>query len=173
MYRHHDLEYQAFPRDSFSHVHSSPPCTEYSCAKTVGIRDLFSADCLVERMLAIIAWLHTASYTIENPWGGRYSLNKRGLLDHLPHHLTSYCKYGFPYRNHTSIWSNLPLDLPAPCRKGSRCSLYNGKCHPTRAQRGSSANPTDRSHSLNQLHSLPPSLCLRIAVCAAAHASHS
>ena len=73
-----------FPRDFFQHIHASPPCTEYSIAKTRGVRDLFSADTLVERVKEIIAYFGTASYSIENPAGGAYTLEKRGLLDHMP-----------------------------------------------------------------------------------------
>ena len=45
------FDYTVFPRGHFDVVWASPPCTEYSCAKTVGIRDLAGADRIVERAL--------------------------------------------------------------------------------------------------------------------------
>ena len=35
-----------YPRDLFDCIHASPPCTEYSIAKTVGVRDLEKADAI-------------------------------------------------------------------------------------------------------------------------------
>ena len=170
-------DYKVFPPDAFQHVHASPPCTMYSIARTRGgPRDLFSADTLVERAKEIITYFSAASYSIENPSGGAYTLEKRGLLDDMPLFPISYCKFespDHPYRKNTSIWSDLPLQMPPPCRKGSRCSIYSNGGHPSRAQRGTSANPTDRSHSLSQLHSMPPQLCRIIAGCATHTLVHS
>ena len=44
-------DYTVFPPCHFDVIWSSPPCTEYSCAKTVGIRDLVAADALVTKVL--------------------------------------------------------------------------------------------------------------------------
>ena len=47
-------DYTVFPPGHFDVIWSSPPCTEYSCAKTVGVRDLVAADAIVTKMLEII-----------------------------------------------------------------------------------------------------------------------
>ena len=39
------------------HVHASPPCTEYSLAKTTGVRNLELADAIVQKTLAILELL--------------------------------------------------------------------------------------------------------------------
>ena len=52
------FDYIVFPRGHFDVVWASPPCTEYSCAKTVGIRDLAGADRIVERALEIINYFN-------------------------------------------------------------------------------------------------------------------
>ena len=80
-------QYTDFAPDYFDHIHASPPCTEYSRAKTKGVRDLFSADCIAEKALEVIKYFSSATYSIENPCGGKYTLEKRGILDDLPRYV--------------------------------------------------------------------------------------
>ena len=47
-------DYTVFPTGYFDVVWSSPPCTEYSRAKTIGVRDLVGADKCVTKVLGII-----------------------------------------------------------------------------------------------------------------------
>ena len=159
--------------DHFDHVHASPPCQQYSRAKTKGVRDLFSADAISEKALAI-RYFSTAAYSIENPCGGKYTLEKRGILDDLPRYLITYCKFEsplHPYRKPTSIWTNLSVQFPLPCSKAARCDFFlagDGKHHPKSAQRGTQNNYIDASNGLHQLHSMPPNLCRIIATAASA-----
>ena len=44
-------DYTVFPPGHFDVIWSSPPCTEYSCANTVGVRDLVAADAIVTKIL--------------------------------------------------------------------------------------------------------------------------
>ena len=172
-----EWDYKAFPRDYFRHVHASPDCRMYSRCRTVGHRDLFSADCWSQRAADIIKYFApAASYSVENPALGKYTLEKRGIMDEFTHHLVSYCKFEsphHPYKKDTSIWCDLPVVFPGPCRKGDRCSIYNEALnqHPTTAQRGGAKfrrpghtfYENDISHRLEVLHSLPPRLCAEIA----------
>ena len=56
-----------YPRDHFDCIHASPPCTEYSIAKTVGARDLEKADAIVSKTLDIISYYDAPLFIIENP----------------------------------------------------------------------------------------------------------
>ena len=92
-----------YPRDHFDCIHASPPCTEYSIAKTVGVRDLEKADCIVSKTLDIISYYDAPLFIIENP--------NTGLLKSRPcfagmgvyKREITYCKYGLPYRKSTAF----------------------------------------------------------------------
>ncbi len=49
-------DFRKYPRGYFELIVASPPCTEYSRAKTIGARDLEGADALVQRTLQIIQY---------------------------------------------------------------------------------------------------------------------
>jgi len=49
-----DWNYKTFPTKYFDVIWASPPCTEYSIAKTVGIRNIEQANQIVKRVLEII-----------------------------------------------------------------------------------------------------------------------
>ena len=51
-------------------IWASPPCTEYSIAKSTGVRKIEEANKVVERTLAIIEYLQPKYYIIENPQTG-------------------------------------------------------------------------------------------------------
>lgn len=107
-------------------VHASPPCTEYSKAKTTAPRDLPLADSLVKRTLRIIKHAREQAgptpfhWTLENPVG---LLRTRPFMQRLTKYrnTTSYCRWGKAFRKNTDIWSDVPdLELPQ-CRKGEYC----------------------------------------------------
>jgi site-specific DNA-cytosine methylase len=122
-------------RNDMVWVHESPPCTEYSRAKTVGHRDLEGADAIVKRGLRILSYTKPDFFTLENPRG---LLETRPFMQRLAKykHLTSYCRFGKPFRKDTHIWTNVTVDLPV-CRSGSHCATREryGK-HLTSAQAG-------------------------------------
>ena len=51
-----DWDHTTYPPGHFDVVWASVPCTEYSCAKTIGVRKLDLADSIVERTLKIIEY---------------------------------------------------------------------------------------------------------------------
>ena len=172
-----------YPRDHFDCIHASPPCTEYSVAKTVGARDLEKADGIVSKTLDIIAYYDAPLFIIENP--------NTGLLKSRPcfagmspyKREITYCKYGLPYRKSTAIWSNLYEHWKErrPCCKANPCEHMVDGAHPTTAQQGScklrGVRRADDNYTLRDLYRLPAELCDELAEAATralvARASHS
>lgn len=102
---------QAYPPGHFDVVWASPPCTQYSMARTTGPpRDFVGADRIVQRCLDIIRYFKPRVWIIENPaWG--YLRNREVMTSqNLPNEVASYCQYGMEYRKDTRFWSNLFSD---------------------------------------------------------------
>ena len=158
----------AYPSGHFDVCWCSPPCTEYSRAKTTGKRDLGKADSLVKRMLDIFQYFQPNIWAFENPFTGL--LKTRDVVDGLPFKFLCYCKYGFPYKKATAIWTNLETWQPRPmCTKATPCEcIVDGK-HPQTAQRGPGKKDGKRvpseedKFSMHQLYSMPPTLCKEFA----------
>jgi len=165
-----EWDYRQFPRDHFDFVHASPPCTEYSRARTTAKtpRNLELADRLVEKALEIVAYFRPrAGYTVENPQTGL--LKDRDVVAGLPWVDATYCMYAPPgYRKCTRFWTNLAgFWFPKCCgRDGMRCEFWDGRRHPCSAQRGPGNGPTDRRFTVHELHAMPHGLCLEIATAA-------
>jgi site-specific DNA-cytosine methylase len=141
-------------------VHASPPCNEYSRAKTSHPRDLPKADAIVKRTLQIIKFAHPNFWTIENPQG---MLQDRPFMQRLSKykHVASYCKFGRPFRKNTNIWTNVPsLKLPV-CKNGSYCAAKEKLGHhPSRAQDRDShvGSKTIQRNSVDKLYAIPSRL---------------
>jgi site-specific DNA-cytosine methylase len=96
------------------HVHASPPCTEYSLAKTTGVRNLELADAIVQKTLAILELLRSRNpkltFSVENPWTGM--LKSRDFMSEFNGHMrvVNYCKYGLRYKKTTAVWTNLGVE---------------------------------------------------------------
>jgi hypothetical protein len=142
-------------------VWASPVCTQYSIARTTGgPRNLEAADELARAALSIVAALGPVPFFMENPYSGL--LKTRPLVQELsPPKVVDYCKYGYPYRKRTAIWTNTTWEPSQPlCRHDCPASVE--KRHIERAQRGTIPR-CSRSHSVNQLYSIPPALCKELA----------
>ncbi len=165
------LDWEPPPDLKPDHVHASPPCTEYSIAKTTGVRDLELADRIARKTLEVIADLRPRTFTIENPWTGM--MKGREFMKGLNHQMqvVTYCRYGMQYKKSTAIWTNLEW-TPRPLRtKAHPCAhVVNGR-HAFTAQRG----PCRRSwgetrktdvFSRDQLYRIPAELCMELAMAA-------
>ena len=49
-----EWDYKQYPVGYFDFIHASPPCTEYSRAKTVGVRKIDEANVIVMKTIEII-----------------------------------------------------------------------------------------------------------------------
>ena len=87
-----DWNYKTYDPGDFDLIWASPPCTEYSVAKTTGIRQIEQANKIVQRTLEIIEYLQPTWFIIENPQTGL--LKKQSFMADLPFDDIDYCKYG-------------------------------------------------------------------------------
>ena len=158
-------DYTCFPPGHFDFIWASPDCTEYSVAKTTGVRDLQKADDLVLKTLSILSYYRPLYYAIENPATGL--LKTRGILDDWPWKDVTYCSYGTEYRKHTRIWTNLGnywAPRPLCTRKCASC-ISNGGVHGASAQKGPSGgnDKTTDNFTRDQLYKIPEPLCDELA----------
>ena len=159
-------DWSEFRPSHFDCIWASPPCTEYSIAKTTGPpRDMEKADKIAQRTLDCIKDLKPKVWFFENPQTGY--LKGRRVVEGLRYKDASYCVWGFDYRKHTRIWSNADDWEPRPmCTRANPCELSRetGR-HPKSAQRAPSKVggvrrlSSEDKCSLDQLHSMPPELC--------------
>lgn len=156
-------DYTEYPRNYFTFIWASPPCTEFSRAKTVGERNLNYASKLVKKTFEIIKYFNPKYFCIENPVG-----LLRTMPFMKPHSkflkTVSYCKYGYSYRKNTDIWSNIDFK-PKLCINGSYCShKLNFGYHPCHVQQSYSytnnirVDKFNKVSSLNTRYSIPPKL---------------
>ena len=88
------------PPGYFDVVWASPPCVQYSCARTRGPpRDLEGADRLVAKALEIIDHFGLTWWRVENPATGLLKTRPVAQPLRVPY-VVSYCTYGFRYQKH-------------------------------------------------------------------------
>ena len=96
-----------WPPGYFDVIWASPPCTQYSFAKSIGVRYIDEANAIVQAVLRIIETLRPRAWFMENPRG---YLRDQPFMQPYNRYLRecTYCRYGAPYRKRTDIWSNVP-----------------------------------------------------------------
>lgn len=76
---------------------------------------------ILEKTLDIIRHYNPGAYFIENPLGFmRFHLECRVEFQNF----ATYCRYGYPYRKPTNVFSNMPLKLMS-CAIGEGCHSNN------------------------------------------------
>ena len=77
-----DWAYQTYEPKTFDLIWANPPGTEYSIAKTTGIRKIEQANKIVKRTLEIIEYFQPTWFIIENPQTGL--LKQRIFMTDIP-----------------------------------------------------------------------------------------
>ena len=145
-----DFDYKQYPKDYFDICWGSPPCTEYSRAKTRAIRDIEGANKLVLKTIEIIDYFDCEYWFIENPQTGK--LKDQPFMKDFKYVDGDYCMYGLPYRKRTRFWTNKVCNLKL-CDK--KCgSFINGR------HIGSCGNgyKTNKHYSLKEKYRIPEDL---------------
>ena len=153
-----DFDETMYPQNHFTWVHASPPCTEFSYALTTRPRDLEAGDELAQIALRILDYFAQggAVCTLENPVG---LMRTRPYMQQHEHrlHILDYCKYGFPYRKRTCLWSwNLDWQVRPLCRYD--CAASEGRRHIQCAQRGQDRSHVKNKHTQAELYQIPAAL---------------
>ena len=161
-----ELEYKQFDKNHFSFIWASPPCTEYSIAKTTGIRNIEYANSIVLKTLEIIEYFGWPYFVIENPQTGL--LKSQSFMNGLRFNDIDYCKYEFNYRKRTRLWNNIDKWKPRPlCNKD--CGKVVKNKHIETAQRAPSGKRENWcenyvKHKQEDLYKIPADLICEILV---------
>ena len=161
-----EWDYKQFDRNQFNFIWASPPCTEYSRAKTTGVRKIDYANSIVLKTLEVIRYFNCQYWIIENPQTGL--LKEQPFMSGLKYYDVDYCKYGFNYSKRTRLWTNITSRKPRPLCKKDCGKVRNGK-HLETAQRLSSGKKSDWGegyikHKQDELYKIPTHLISDIFV---------
>ena len=159
-----DWDYKAaFEPKHFDVIWASPPCTVYSVAKTIGVRDIEGSNQVVQRTLDIISYLQPKFWVLENPQTGK--LKEQVMMQNLPFDDVDYCKYGMPYRKRTRLWNNIDEWTPRPlCNRDCPSMNETRTRHNEIAQRGPGKAHIENRQRLTQLYIVPVELIRDILI---------
>ena len=148
-----DWNYKDTKYDYFDIIWASCDCTQYSKAKTQGVRDIEGANLIVLKTIEIIKYFNPKYWFIENPQTGL--LPKQEFMKSLPFVDADYCMYGYPYRKRTRFWTNKENIKLRICDKNCG-SFIDGK-HIGSCGNGNTLY-TDKTYSKEEKYSIPEQL---------------
>jgi hypothetical protein len=64
----------------FDIIWASPPCTDYSAAKTTGVRDIEGANAIVTATKEFIRYMRPKVFFLENPASGKHALHRQMFM---------------------------------------------------------------------------------------------
>ena len=159
-----EWDYKQFDRNHFDFIWSSPPCTEYSVAKTRGIRNIEYANRIVLKTIEIIKYFNPKYFVIENPQTGL--LKNQEFMNEFDFKDVDYCKYGFNCRKRTRLWNNITNWTPRYLCNRDCGNIRNNK-HIETAQRLPSKTKAEWGdnyviHKQEDLYKIPAELICEI-----------
>jgi hypothetical protein len=147
-------DYRTYPSNYFHAIWASPPCTQYSKAKTRGTRDITGANAIVQRTLEIIQYFNPPKWFIENPDTGK--LKDQEFMNDIPYVVYDYCRFGYSYRKRTRFWTNMPR-TPLLCEGAGVCPAMIDRKHRNSCGNGTTTYTTDTIR-LHDKYSIPANL---------------
>lgn len=152
-----EWDYRSYPTGYFDRIWASPPCQQYSIAKTRGVRDLEGADALVRKAFEIIDYFQPSSWIIENVGTGLLVQRMETIRPGITFTLADYCAYGKSVRKRTAFWCNRPLTL-GTCQGIGQCPSMDGRRHTDSVGNGRYAKEEIVGDRFAHRNSIPPTL---------------
>ena len=138
-----EFNYKQYPKDHFSIIWASPPCTNYSklqdswlgrkrkgviYTKEIQENEMKQDDKLVLKTLEIINYFNPEVWFIENPASSK--MKDRTFMKDLHFYIVDYCMYSdWGYRKRTRIWTNKKDWNNKLCDGKGTCGNMIGKRH--------------------------------------------
>ena len=154
-----EWDYKQYKPGDFDIIWASPPCTQYSKAKSQGIRDIEGANKIVLKTLEIIDYFKPYYWFMENPQTGL--LKNQEFMKNLNYYDCDYCMYGKPYRKRTRIWTNKENLKLLLCDKNCGSFFDNkhlGSCGTGGQGQGHKKSYSNKTYSREEKYSIPPDL---------------